>query len=833
MKKKCSFISIILMGVFLLTACTGGADNSSVAPSLDDKSTISESEGQTSDEESSQEPFVPVLTDLVKDSTVYYGYGMSVEKDTRFDALKNGKPVTLTTNLGDSNGIFELVYSDWYQNSHSVEVENNYASVYFDFGFLCKLESAKISVDKSGEQFEHIKIFASDDGYNFTHYLGEYNESELDFGDDCNYKALRLDFKVACQKTFVLNSVSIMGYMQCEKTNIAENATYKWFGAVVSGYTEGSDTALLDGETGKYVGKKTTGILIDLKEEKNVSELYFDLFVPSGKSLDLATKYVLDYSSDSKAYTNFGESYLLSAVPCETGTYYRFLFTRNHTVKANFLKLTTDSNYAFLCDEIFIYGTKNPVSEPDYGYPEYIAKSETNIAGNGTLKLNDVKNDVFSDKLYIQTNPALTGKNIITFENSDLFVLDSICLVSNKELQLGVLTGDGNTLAFSAALNKVTENMYYYNIYLSSPSSVKTLSLTFDADANTSLYEVLVYENQAQLPMIDGGFFQLPTNGGHNPAAKSTAYSWYLQLKGMRDLGMRYVVIQYSTNYNAKTTLINGKNIKGAGYKYTNSYGVADVPLAVLNAAEKLGMKVYLGTIHDADFNTDNPDYATFDKMISDSKLIIRDIYEMYGAHPAFGGYYLSDETCDYWLEYSAGVEGCRYIYKGQSDYIHEIDPEHLIMIAPAIWRAGNTVKAGENLYNLVKSDVEGGRPVVDILAAQDCLGRETTLYVTDNAYKQYISYLQEWALGARKAGVDFWHDAEVFEITSGNKRDYDTLKSLFCEAPVSGNTIVFDIPHYFATYRMGRYDDSYIYHKELEVRSYIEYFSTIASRLK
>ena len=96
----------------------------------------------------------------------------------------------------------------------------------------------------------------------------------------------------------------------------------------------------------------------------------------------------------------------------------------------------------------------------------------------------------------------------------------------------------------------------------------------------------MVFAGQPQLPLVKGGFFQLPTGGAGNQSSQNSEYSWYLQLKGMRDLGMEYVVIQYSAHYNAKSTLINGKNIKAKGFKYNATYGCEDVCLAVLNAAE-------------------------------------------------------------------------------------------------------------------------------------------------------------------------------------------------------------------------------------------------------
>ena len=94
----------------------------------------------------------------------------------------------------------------------------------------------------------------------------------------------------------------------------------------------------------------------------------------------------------------------------------------------------------------------------------------------------------------------------------------------------------------------------------------------------------------------------------------------------------------------------------------------------------------------------------------------------MYHHHESFAGYYLSDEECDQWLNMSGGVNAGRYVYKNQSDYIHEIAPEALIMIAPAIWRSGKPITGADNLYRLIAPDKEGDRPVADIWRP-DCLG--------------------------------------------------------------------------------------------------------------
>jgi len=202
----------------------------------------------------------------------------------------------------------------------------------------------------------------------------------------------------------------------------------------------------------------------------------------------------------------------------------------------------------------------------------------------------------------------------------------------------------------------------------------------------------------------------------------------------------------------------------------------------------------------------------------------------MYHEHESFAGYYLSDEECDQWINITGGVDAGRYVYKNQSDYIHTIAPDALIMIAPAIWESGTPLKGADNLYRLIAADEEGGRPVADIVAAQDCLGRLPTLYVEDAVYNSYESYASEWAKAVRRAGAEFWHDMEIFEQVSTTKRYDDIVKSLGIQAKISGSIIVFDIPHYFTTFPMAAFDDVGNYYKRLIMRDYVRYYSEFAA---
>ena len=147
-------------------------------------------------------------------------------------------------------------------------------------------------------------------------------------------------------------------------------------------------------------------------------------------------------------------------------------------------------------------------------------------------------------------------------------------------------------------------------------------------------------------------------------------------------------------------------------------------------------------------------------------------------------------------------------------------------MIAPAIWRGSVPADGADALYRMIAPASEGERPVVDIVAAQDCLGREATLYVTPEVYESYEGFVDEWAKAVRRAGADFWHDAEVFEVTYTSKRMDCIRESLAIEAKTSANIIVFDIPHYFTSYAMGGVNDEFVYYKRLIMREYVRYYS-------
>lgn len=842
-------IASLILGGILMSACAGTTDTESTVSPDEISKNISESETSTpkTDNETGN---------LFLGCTVFYGCGASISGDRFLNAMTDGDSstaVTIKPALKDAKGNDKkLTFTDWYGTTHQETLDGSQVDFSVDLGFMSRIDTLKLKFDKYNGK--PIRVFASTDGYNFSFFLGEFDTYDSATGEwtaelgGFNAKAILFVLPIEAKEEIKISSAAAYGNREHDRKLLSLGASYKWDGNENSIYTE-SGNKLTDGvialpnestavvgktsdELDPLTGKRGNIITLDLGSGKNVSEVAFGAYITSTGTGGAADRIDVRFSEDGENWDDFGQSYIRTASAAR-GTAKRYLVTRNHTVKARYIRIFTYTQYLFLCDEISVYGSDTPVAEPDYGYkyrPQYFA-SNTNVASYQSATLNGKDCPALTDNIHSVGTTLAEGENTVVITLKNPATIAGITLVANGEISGITAYGENNAEIAGTDFTMTAAGENVYSIVADSPvKSLQTVTIRFNAVKGAKLAEAEVYAAAPQLPYVRGGFFQLSTAGGDNESSRNSDYSWYLHLKGMRDMGMEYVVIQYSTHFNAKTTLINGKRITAAGYTYNQTYGTDDVCKAVLDAAEKLGMKVWLGTIHDSNF-TDPANYTSqYEAIVTDSYNIIDDINEMYGSHPAFGGYYLSDETCDAWLNLTGGVDAARYVYKNQSDHIRKIAPDAKIMIAPAIWRSGDPEKGADNLYRMIMPETEGDRPVVDILAAQDCLGREQSLAVSDEAYKSYLTYVEQWAKAVRRAGAEFWHDAEVFEITSTQKRHEDLMKTLTLEAPLSGSIIVFDIPHYFSNFPMGSFNDERDYFKRLKMREYAEYYSTISS---
>ena len=840
----CAILALIITGGMLMTSC-GNTENESSAESA--------GENTQSLASSAEESATPGAgSDIALGCPYFYECGSVIKGDTYVTALTDGRTdafVTLTPSLDKKGTGYSIDATDWNGQAKQIAVDNSYAAISVDLGFMSETESFALALeDYTGEAAE---VYYSTDGYNFSFYagaLGTYADGELKGELKISAKAVMFMLPFTAEKQIKISEIKISGSRNRERELLSLGASYD--ADLTEKKQYGDDgTKLTDGKTAFDVGEEAvvsrsasakdarTGksgneINLDLGIVKNVSEVSFGFYYPKNQNIDHPDRVTVRYSVDGEKWYDLGQSFLRTAVNERGGASKRYFVTRNHTVEARYIKILTFTSTVFMTDEISVYGSSSPVAEPDYDFINRKNQiSNSNVAAFEKCTLNGKKWDLLTDLLYGEGVKSVTGENKVRFTLASKTSLCGAALtfkdgeINNVTVSCGAETA-ANVTVYPASAGSGTTYYVYFD-----PIEGSELTVGFTSEKSVTLCEASAYAGQPQLPLVRGGFFQLSTAGDNGfYSAGSDAYSWYLQLKAMKDLGMEYVVIQYSTHYNAKSTLINGKNITAAGYKYANDYGVEDVCGAVLDAADKLGMKVWLGTIHDSDFNSPVANTETYKKIVADGKLVIKDIYDMYSSHPSFAGYYLSDEECDQWLNMNGGVAAARLVYGGQSEYIRSLDPDLKIMIAPAIWRSGKAETGADNLYKAIRAESEGERPIVDIVAAQDCLGRLASLTVDAGTYDAYDSYCAEWAKAVRRAGAEFWHDAEVFEVTGTTKRYGEVVRSLGIEAKHSGSVIVFDIPHYFTLFPTASFDNVKQYYLRRNMLEYAKYYSGLAA---
>jgi len=790
--------------------------------------------GTETSTEVSDEPLETV--NLAKGAPYYYECGVTVSGDPAVDVLTDGDETTcatITASLGGAKGT-DFTANDWYGASHQVHIDNSTGAISVDLGFICNISGAELV----GEGVNGFELFYSTDGYNYTYYAGKFDTNSVSL----NIKAKALMFVFDITDTVKLGEIVVWGTAPHQKVLLSTGASYVWEGKDNSTYKD-DGTKLTDGKLSRYdgedavaakmssekddlTGKAGNIITFDLGEIKNVSELSFGIYRPIDYSATMPTLVNVRYSADGTEWSDLGQSYLRTNVSGKDNCSNKYCVTRADTVKARYVKLYTYMSSTLFLDEVSIYGCEHEVSADLDHINKVNQLSNSNVASFKTVKLGGASTAILSDLEYSRGVSCLKNDTLDFILDKQYDNLVGAAVTATSELTDVTVEGASNVTTYALKVGSRVTTYIFFDAF-----AAKEVKINFACGSGTLVTEAALYDGQAQLPTIRGGFYQLTTAASYAGAAtEHSAYMWYLQLKGMKDLGQDYVVIQYSIRYLAKTTLINGKRVTAAGYTYTGGYGTEDVCEAILDAADKLGMKVWLGTICDADFTDPIGQYDAYDGIVADALLIIDDINEMYAHHESFAGYYLSDEECDQWLNMNGGVAAGRKVYQGQSERIREINPDARIMISPAIWRSGDPQTGADNLYKLIVSDTDGGRPLVDIVAAQDCLGREQTLTVSDAAYDSFENYCSLWAKAVRRAGAEFWHDAEVFEITSTSKNYDDLIKSLATEAKISGSIIVFDTPHYMPNITMTAFNDSYAYYKRLILRDYIRYYSGFAA---
>lgn len=737
----------------------------------------------------------------------------------------------------------------WYDEV-SIPVFDKYKEPHFyiqnDFGLINEVEKVSIKFSKEEILPEKIDLFFTNDGYNYNIYekfseikKEENNVVTFEFSFEKAFKAKGIKVMVygTLDKEMAFSDLCVFGVKnENEIKLLSENISYTWDGQKDEVLND--DKNLIDGIIGKFdeenkfearlatllhpQSKSAVSVIsADLGKVCNINEVSINT-LSCEKFSDTPLYITVEYSEDDKEYSDFGQGYRQADFGTEKAFTSIYMVTRNHTVKARYIKIYVTGNAAL--SQFQVFGCDNEISEMKYDHfnrKEIIA--HTNVMENKAVIVNEKEENTLTDNYFTMGEVDLTEKeNVILCDIGEvkkdinsvmLYFMEKEGFEFPKIIKTYVSKDNKEfERVDNEYLTDTVGNHRVYRTYFDS-KDIQFVKFIIESEKPSAILQLAVYEKQPQLPLYRGGFFQVHAleYNVEAPVNKSSEYMWYLQLKGMKDVGMDYVIMQFGADYSNKITTFPCPRLEKRGYKIGEGFGTKDPTETVLKICEKLGMKVYLGTIstygqYQAIMDNGGMEHAKADA--DDGLQVIYDMHEKYNKYKSFVGYYFTDETCDEWLLTDNGPEIYRTIYKTQADLIRKLDPTKNTMISPAIWRSGTPEQGEKNLYELIKPEKEGGRPVIDIVAAQDCLGREQTLYVSDPAYKDFEEHIEAWAKGVRKAGASFWNDAEVFEISGMTKRYMDNVHSMEIESKLSNGIVIFDIPHYFCDITRGTAND-------------------------
>lgn len=294
--------------------------------------------------------------------------------------------------------------------------------------------------------------------------------------------------------------------------------------------------------------------------------------------------------------------------------------------------------------------------------------------------------------------------------------------------------------------------------------------LMFVVALTTLLSGVAVGSHPLKVPT--GSFLQL--DGGN---LVWTEKQWRAELESMKQFGMDTLIV-------GTTVQDTYAFCKIKSYPTWKDCGVSDPLGTILSIADSLKMKVYVG-LYAWDWKDQSP--IGFDEFTRRCNLIADEVWANYGKRKSFAGWYLlgweignaPDVT-------NIGVKA----HVDVANHLRKITPKMPIIVSPYF------------TLDAKPEDIEEGW--VKILAAmkptvfspQDGCGCDRNL--TPENVKPYLAACQR---AARRAGVTFWINVEVFDIPAGWKPASTDriIKQIEAASPYAEKIIMFEYNHYLS----------------------------------
>lgn len=259
-----------------------------------------------------------------------------------------------------------------------------------------------------------------------------------------------------------------------------------------------------------------------------------------------------------------------------------------------------------------------------------------------------------------------------------------------------------------------------------------------------------------------------------------TRAQWRVEFEAMKKLGCDTLIV-------GELARDDHAYCKLSKYPLHEKAGTPDPFKTILDTARQFGVKVYAGT-YGWNWKQYGPEH--FEDYAGECRKIATEVWERYGKHPAFAGWYpMGWEIGNVPTPDSPGVKAVNAVVP----HVRKLSPKLPVLIAPYF------------TFDVTAEEFEAGWKKlldvldVDIVALQDGVGCDRK--ITPETAKPYFRAMLK---ACRSAKVIPWADVEVFDQPAGWKpaQPARVVEQLSAVGPFVEKVVIWEFNHYLSPNR-------------------------------
>lgn len=261
---------------------------------------------------------------------------------------------------------------------------------------------------------------------------------------------------------------------------------------------------------------------------------------------------------------------------------------------------------------------------------------------------------------------------------------------------------------------------------------------------------------------------------------------WIDEMRMLKDVGIDEIIIQSVVDTKEKYAFYPTKI---DGYTFSEN----DMVMMALNAAIEVNMKVRVGLAESDDWWYRGwYDFQWLSHEIETNKKIIKEIYDNYSDHDAFGGWYIPYEFSEFFATTKLQQYNLNFFYKNIADEIKNRNSDTNILIAPFYYSNKYKIGCMKRWRKIVENVLENTN--IDIVALQDSVGAG---FNKINDLGSLFFYTKQ---ATDSLGMKLYADTETFTATKNQNisaPNDNIIKQITEEIEYVEGFISFSINHY------------------------------------